>query len=373
MLEQPEDQGDDTMLYVSFNQDSSCFAVGTERGFKIFSTYPFTDKYERVMGGGIGIVEMLYKSNILALVGGGKNPKFNRNNVVIWDDYQNKVIAELKLTSQVKNIKLKRGKLFVVCEKKAFLFNLNNYQNLDVIETSLNTKGLIAINLDPAKTIYALPSSISNNNKVSGKVKVKFYEKNKETLISAHEKDLSFLSMNNDGSILATSSENGTIIRLFRVIDGIQLKEFRRGREKAEISCIQFDNHNRFLAVGSDRGTIHIWSMGSCYKSMKEIPVNQGSKDIDETMENDGPKVDMDGELPKNNNSILKGILSFGYFNDDYSFAKVRIGLNSSICTFGPGDIIIAIAQDGKYYEAKFDLQKGGDAKVSKGIDINTK
>jgi hypothetical protein len=108
---------DDQMLYVSFNQDASCFAVGTERGFRIYNSYPFKDSFERsrliiilVLDGGIGIVEMLQRCNILALVGGGKNPKYAPNKVIIWDDHQSKVISELRFSSNVKSVRIKKDK-----------------------------------------------------------------------------------------------------------------------------------------------------------------------------------------------------------------------------------------------------------------------
>ncbi len=53
---------------------------------------------------------MLNRSNILALVGGGKNPKYASNRVILWDDSQTKMISEMRFASAVKNVKLKKDK-----------------------------------------------------------------------------------------------------------------------------------------------------------------------------------------------------------------------------------------------------------------------
>ena len=51
--------------------------------------------------------------------------------------------------------------------------------------------------------------------------------------------------------------------------------------EKAKINSICFDNDTKFMAVSSSRGTIHIFSMGSTIKRLKEHEINKKNEEKD--------------------------------------------------------------------------------------------
>ncbi len=130
------------LLHVAFNQDQGCFAAGTDKGFRIYHCEPFKETFKRdFSSGGIGIVEMLFRCNILALVGGGPSPRFAPHKVMIWDDHQNRCIGELAFRSDVKAVKLRRDRVVVALAAKVYVYNFADLALLDHIETCDNPRG----------------------------------------------------------------------------------------------------------------------------------------------------------------------------------------------------------------------------------------
>ncbi|CAJ0593037.1 unnamed protein product [Cylicocyclus nassatus] len=72
-----------------------------------------------------------------------------------------------------------------------------------------------------------------------------------------------FNALNNQATLLATGSTKGTVIRIFDKNSVVTrcLMEFRRGADPCTLHCLQFSPCSSFLAVTSDKGTIHIFTL----------------------------------------------------------------------------------------------------------------
>ena len=292
----------------------------------------------------ISLVIMLYKTNILALVGSDNNKDNKKSKLIIWDDHQKKPLSEIKFNQNIMNVKLRKDKIIVVFRDKIFVFDLSTFKNIDIIETGDNSHGIVAVSYEPEQTILAYP------DKKKGQVRIKNYEKSSIFYINAHENNIAYIALSNDGSLLATASEQGTLIRIFNTENGDSLQEVRRGKDKADIKYICFEPNYKFIAASSNKGTIHIWSLANTLKNLKKVNED-------------------DSNLVENKKSGLKwlpNLLGGEFFNSEWSFAQVRISDPRSICCFGQENTIIVVSTEGKYYKAQIDIEKGGDCKIIK-------
>ena len=291
---------------------------------------------------------MYLTTNILALVGGGKNPKFSINKIIIWDDQKkrNNIIGELRFNSPVLNVKMKQDRLIGICQSKIYIFNINTLETLDMFDTYDNINGIVGFS--PGELICVLAFPYESRGKVRI---VNFNSLAQPPIITAHESKIACLCVNRNGTLLATSSDKGTLVRIFDVKDGKLLIELRRGAKNAEINCIIFDEYNKHVACASGTGTVHIFSIVEAMKNNYNENYYSDQNDGDET---------------KNQKSFLSGFnflhkLSSSYFGSEWSFAKLKLQEHKSIISFLHNNTICALTSDGKYCLASFDPKKSGD------------
>jgi len=326
-----ESNEDSTVNKISFNQDYSLISIGTNCGYKIIQMSPLLI-HEKNLLGGILHCELSYRSNLLALVGGGKIPKFNPKKVVIYNDLEECVENEFKFSTPVLNVKFKKTYIFIVCEKKIYVFNITTTQNVDAFDTIINKRGIIAINGSEEITIMAFPIELEEdepNKQKKGYVGVKNYKTKKYFTLLVHEEQVSYMEMDYNGLLLATVNSKGNIIRIHNLLDKTLVFECNRGIGKAIVNYICFDPEYNYIGITSNKGTIHLWKLDDIIE--KEI----------------------------NNEGVNYKVKTNKGYKTDTSFAKIKINKPNCIFCFRPGKTLLIISQDEKYYLAKFD-QKGG-------------
>ncbi|MCJ1311949.1 autophagy protein [Agyrium rufum] len=279
-----------SMNFVTFNQDHSHLAVGTSRGFRIYTTDPFTKVFE-TKEGDIAILEMLFSTSLVALI-------LSPRRLQITNTKRQSTICELTFPTTVLAVRLNRKRLVVVLEDQIYLYDISNMQLLSTIETSPNSHAIVALSSssDNCYLAYPLPqksppsaftspahkppgqhnASSAHLPPTSGSVLL--FDTLKLVAVNvaeAHRSQLSCVSLNNTGTLLATASDKGTIIRVFGVPSAQKLFQFRRGTMPSRIYSMSFNSTSSLLCVSSASETIHIFKLGGP-RRRRTSATNQG-------------------------------------------------------------------------------------------------
>ncbi|GAO14877.1 hypothetical protein UVI_02007160 [Ustilaginoidea virens] len=260
-----------SLNFITFNQDHSCIAVGTSKGFRIYHTDPFSRIFSSD-DGNIAIIEMLFSTSLVALI-------LSPRHLIIQNTKRSSIICELTFPSAVLAVRLNRKRLAVVLEEEIYLYDISNMSLLYTIPTSPNPSALCALSPSSENCFiaYPLPKPREDSESrrpihappqstyvapTSGEVLVfDTLTLKAVNVIEAHRSPLSCICLNSDGTLLATASETGTIIRVFSIPRGQKLYQFRRGTYPSTIYSMSFNLSSTLLCVSSTSDTIHIFRL----------------------------------------------------------------------------------------------------------------
>ena len=304
------------VLHISFNQDQGCFSIAHEKGFLVYNTNPIDLRVCRNFspsngaGTGLGLVSMLHRTNYLAMVGGGKSPKFPNNKVIIWDDLKKRSSLSLSFMNPVLNVLLSRIRIIVVLLSQVVVYEFSaSPRKIATFETSENEHGLADLSIYSSSPHAHSGSSssslsgteLSNSAKESAKCQILAFpgraagqiqlvdvspegqERNSVSIVKAHKSKIRFIALN------------------------------RRGLDRAVITSIKFLSNDTNLAVLSDKNTLHVFSIAPPLSTPIADPFGEG---------------DTSREAPTNRQHVLNKLRLplplLNYFQSTWSFCSVN-------------------------------------------------
>ncbi|KAJ7664432.1 WD40 repeat-like protein [Mycena polygramma] len=399
------------MLFANFNQDYSCVSVGTRKGYSVTNCDPFGRVYTQ-NDGARGIVEMLFCTSLIALVGAPDTPSSSPRKLQIVNTKRQSMICELLFPSSILAVKLNRKTLVIVLETEIYVYDISNMRLLHVIETLPNPDAICALSpsADAPYLAYPAPlpspsladaatstSSPAANASATGCGDVLLFSTRAlvpANAVRAHRSPLAILALSANGGLLATASVKGTVIRVFATPSLDKLYEFRRGTRETRIYSLAFNGAGTLLAAGSERGTVHLWRVGKApgEKDKDKQSSYDGSNGAESVDAADGPSdtskalrrrsLNLTASLTRAAASYLptsiaemwEPVRDFAWLKLPQSVADTNNALGGErrcvVGLSGTTPHVTVISSDGYFYAYSIDLERGGECVLVKQYSL---
>lgn len=258
------------VLHTGFNQDGTCFTVGTGCGFMIFCTET-RQLLHREDVGASRLVEMLFRTSLVALSGVGSEAAM----LTMWNTKERSSICQLSFGSDVCAVKMNPRRLIVLLRHKVHVFDLLTMRSLHVFDRSSSPRvdpalcwlcpdperGYLATPVEDAATAIALPPVLQGGTGGSAGVATVLDTHTLRTVgvVVAHKSPLQALCLNPTGQLMASASSKGTVVRVFNVPSLELLHELRRGTSPCRIFGLNFSMDSSYICASAASGTVHIF------------------------------------------------------------------------------------------------------------------
>ena len=217
---------------------------------------------------------MLYKTNVILLVGLKEFEGFSPKKVTLWNATSGNILCNsYSFNSEIKIAKINKLRMIIVDHSYLYIYSTGDMemlQTFSLIEISLG-KLVLSSNVD--KNVWLCFST----SKDEGRVQV--YDTLNPTLavtyIKAHKSPILKMCLNREGDKLATCSCKGTIIRIFSLPKGEKLCTFKRGISSAFIFCLNFSSNSEKIACTTDAGILYVFDIKL---ELENIEKNKESK-----------------------------------------------------------------------------------------------
>uniref|UniRef100_A0A7N8X481 WD repeat domain 45 n=1 Tax=Mastacembelus armatus TaxID=205130 RepID=A0A7N8X481_9TELE len=208
---------------LQFNQDQSCFCCAMETGVRIYNVEPLMEKGHLVL---------------------------------IWDDAResrdpkDKLVLEFTFTKPVLAVRMRHDKIIIVLKNRIYVYSFpDNPVKLFEFDTRDNPKGLCDLCPSLEKQLLVFPGHKCGSLQLVDLSNTKPGTSSAPFTINAHQSEIACVALNQPGSVAASASRKGTLIRLFDTTTRDKLVELRRGTDPATLYWYVPAAHSCFLLL----------------------------------------------------------------------------------------------------------------------------
>ena len=241
--------------FVCVNDDHKSFTCVLHDQYCVFECNPL--KFVLVptqLGISIGSASTCSGYRFLAVSGLPADPDFDTRQVAVFDhtkEEKDRGIFRHAFDEHVLSMRVTPTRLVVAFYKHIEIWDLAEARQLRTIPTAVNVHA--PVDVSPGFLAFAGSESTSMALIALDKMELR--------AVKAADDTVSLVRFSRDGSLVAATSTDGKIVRVFETRSCGCIGKFKRGSTASLIYSIEFSPDNKFMVIVSQSGTLHFFDL----------------------------------------------------------------------------------------------------------------